>query len=104
MSVNADTRRCGMWLRPRGRDALTQALSACRKSAGLTQEQLAHRLHVNRTTVIDMEAGRNQAVARAVEALSVLGYDLVVVPRNASVTVTEPTVTDPAAPTPQAMA
>lgn len=88
-----------MWLRPRGRDALAQAVSACRQAAGLTQEQLAYRLHVHRTTVIDMEAGRNQAVARAVEALSVLGYDLVVVPRNASVTVTEP-----AAPTPEATA
>jgi len=99
MSVDADIGRCGMWLRPRGRDALAQAVSACRKSAGLTQAQLAHRLHVNRTTVIDMEAGRNRAVARAVEALSVLGYDLVVVPRNASVTVTEP-----AAPTPETTA
>lgn len=79
-----------MWLRPRGRDALSQAVSACRQAAGLTQEQLAHRLHVNRTTVIDMEAGRNRAVSRAVEALSVLGYDVLVVPRNASVTVTEP--------------
>jgi len=48
-----------------------------------------------------MEAGRNQGVARAVEALSVLGYDLVVVPRNASVTVTERAVT---APTPEATA
>lgn len=79
-----------MWLRPRGRDALAQAVSACRQAAGLTQEQLAHRLHVNRTTVLDLEAGRSRAVARAVEALSVLGYDLVVVPRDAVVTVTEP--------------
>lgn len=86
-----------MWLRPRGHDALAQALSACRQAAGLTQAQLAHRLHVNRTTVIDMEAGRHRAVARAVEALSVLGYDLVVVPRNASVTVTEPAATTPEA-------
>lgn len=88
-----------MWLRPRGRDALAQAVSQCRRAAGLTQVQLAHRLRVNRTTVIDLEAGRNQAVARAVEALSVLGYDLIVVPRNASVTVTEP-----AAPLPEATA
>jgi DNA-binding XRE family transcriptional regulator len=78
-----------MWLRPRGQTALAQAISACRQAAGLTQAELAHRLHVNRTTVIDMEAGRNQAVARAVDALSVLGYDVIVVPRSASVTVTE---------------
>lgn len=78
-----------MWLRPRGRDALAQAISACRQAAGLTQEQLAHRLHINRTTVIDMEAGRNQALGRAAEALGLLGYDLLVVPRGAKVTVTE---------------
>jgi len=42
------------------------------ESAGLTQEQLAHRLHAHCTSVLDMEARRNRAVARAVEALSVL--------------------------------
>lgn len=80
-----------MWLRLRGRDALAQAVLACRQAGGLTQEQLARRLHVNRTTVIDMEAGRNRALARTAEALSVLGYDLLVVPRGAKVTVTEAT-------------
>jgi DNA-binding XRE family transcriptional regulator len=78
-----------MWLRPRGRDALAHAIVTCRQAAGLTQEQLAQRLRVNRTTVIDMEAGRNAALGRAAEALSLLGYDLLVVPRAAQVTVTE---------------
>ncbi len=78
-----------MWLRPRGRDALAQALAASRQAAGLTQEELARRLHVNRTTVIDMEAGRNQALSRAADAFSLLGYDLIVVPRSAKVVVTE---------------
>jgi DNA-binding XRE family transcriptional regulator len=78
-----------VWLRPRGQDALAQAVSACRQAAGITQEDLARRLHVNRTTVIDMEAGRNSAMRRVGEALSLLGYDLVVVPRGARVTVIE---------------
>lgn len=78
-----------MWLRPRGPDALAQAVSLCRQSAGLTQEQLARRLHINRTTLIDMEAGRNRALTRAAEAFSVLGYDLLVVPRSAKVSVVE---------------
>ena len=34
-----------------------------------------------------MEAGRNQALARVADALSALGYDLVVVPRAAKVVV-----------------
>lgn len=78
-----------MWLRPRGRDALAKAVSTCRQAAGLTQEQLAQRLGVHRTTVIDMEAGRNQALARVADALSLLGYDLVVVPRGAHFTVAD---------------
>lgn len=95
-----------MWLRPRGRDALAHAISSCRHAAGLTQEQLAQRLHINRTTVIDMEAGRNQALGRAADALSVLGYDLLVVPRGAKVTVTESAaaVPDEPAPSPDAAA
>jgi DNA-binding XRE family transcriptional regulator len=90
MLADSNIWRPVMWLRPRGRDALAQAISTCRQAAGLTQEQLAQRLHINRTTVIDMEAGRNQALARAADALSVLGYDLLVVPRGAKVSVTEP--------------
>lgn len=79
-----------MWLRPRGPDALGQAVSACRRESGLTQQALALRLGVNRTTVIALEAGRNQSLSRAVDALSLLGYDLVVVPKGAQVTVTGP--------------
>lgn len=87
-----------MWLRLRGQDALARAVAGCREAAGLTQEQLAHRLRINRTTVIDIEAGRNQALARAAEALSLLGYDLIVVPRGAKVTVTEtPAASEPSA-------
>lgn len=78
-----------MWLRTRGPDAVSDAVAACRHSAGLTQAQLAQRLRMNRTTVIDMEAGRTGALRRAAEALSMLGYDLVVVPRGAHVTVVE---------------
>lgn len=86
-----------MWMRTRGATALAQALSHCRQGAGLTQEQLARRLRVNRTTLLDMEAGRNKALTRAAEALTLLGYDLVIVPRSAGVTVTEA----PVAPLPE---
>ena len=40
------------------------------------------------SSVLDVEADRNRAVARAVETVSILGYGVVVVPRNATVTVT----------------
>jgi DNA-binding XRE family transcriptional regulator len=79
-----------MWFRPRGRAALGTALRQCRKEAALTQAELAERLGVNRTTVLDMEAGRNPALTRWMFAISLLGYDIAIVPRGAKVTVTEP--------------
>lgn len=79
-----------MWYRVRGAEGLGAALTAARRSAELTQEQLALRLRVDRTTLLTMEAGRNPALDRLVRAFSVLGYDLIAVPRTATVSVEEP--------------
>jgi DNA-binding XRE family transcriptional regulator len=84
-----DRVEAAMWMRPRGRHALADALARCRRAAGLTQDTLAKQLRVNRTTVLDMEAGRNPALNRWSEAMSLLGYDIVIVPRAAKVTVQE---------------
>ncbi len=81
-----------MWMRPRGQRALADALAGARKHAGLTQSELASRLRIDRTTLLDMEAGRNKALSRWSEAMAGLGYDVVVVPRGAAVTVREPEV------------
>jgi DNA-binding XRE family transcriptional regulator len=79
-----------MWIRPRGRTGLAEGLTAVRKAASMTQAELARRLGVNRSTVIDMEAGRNPALTRYADALALLGYDVVLVPRRAAVDVREP--------------
>jgi hypothetical protein len=42
---------------------------------------------MDRTTVIDMEAGRNSAVNRFVGLFNRMGYDLIAVPRGARVMV-----------------
>jgi transcriptional regulator with XRE-family HTH domain len=78
-----------MWYRIRGVEGLGAALSGARRVGGLTQVQLAARLGAERTTVIAMEAGRNPALARLVRAFSLLGYDLIAVPRTAEVSVRE---------------
>lgn len=90
-----------MGFRLRGPGALGQAIASCRcrRASGFTQEQLAGRLRIHRTTLIDMEARRGQALARAVEALGLLGFDLIVVPRTARVTVTEATAAADTRPT-----
>jgi transcriptional regulator with XRE-family HTH domain len=70
-------------------EGLGAALAAARREGGVTQVQLAGRIGAERTTVITMEAGRNPALARLVRAFSLLGYDLVAVPRTAEVSVRE---------------
>ena len=79
-----------MWVRVKGSRNLGEALEQVRREAGVTQSELAERLDVTRTTVIDMEKGRPAAVRRLVDALSILGYDIVMVPRGATVEVREP--------------
>ena len=78
-----------MWRRPRDARQLGQAVSDLRKLRGMTQEELAEWLSVDRTTVVRLEAGTLNALQRLMAALSVLGADLVVIERTASMTVTE---------------
>jgi hypothetical protein len=75
------------WFRIRGASGLAHALIEARKLAGLSQDELAERLDVNRLTVSRLESRPNTIVSRVVRAFSVLGYDLVAVPRGATVTV-----------------
>ena len=79
-----------MWIRVKGSRDLGEALEQVRRETGLTQAELAGHLDVTRTTVIDMEKGRPAAMRRLVDGLSILGYDLVIVPRGARVAVVEP--------------
>lgn len=76
-----------MWSRVRGAAGLGVALATARNEAGLTQAELADLIGADRTTVLNMEQGRNQVLARLVAALSVLGHELIVVPRSATVTI-----------------
>ncbi len=78
-----------MWVRIQGSRAFGAALAATRKAAGLTQTELAERIGAERTTIINMEHGRNPAIGRAVNAFATAGYDLIAVPRGATVTVQE---------------
>ena len=75
------------WFWLRGPDGAARALATVRHQAGLTQAQLAGQLSMDRTTVLNMEAGRNPAVNRFVGLFSWMGYDLIAVPRGARVTV-----------------
>ncbi|QSB15405.1 helix-turn-helix domain-containing protein [Natronosporangium hydrolyticum] len=75
------------WRRARDARGLGQHIATLRRERRMTQAELAQWLGVDRTTVVRLEAGNLRAVKRLTEALSVLGADLVVVPREAQVTV-----------------
>lgn len=70
-----------------GSEQAGRALAEVRREAGLTQAQAAERLAMDRTTVLNMEAGRNPAISRFIELFKSMGYDLVAVPHNAPVRV-----------------
>jgi transcriptional regulator with XRE-family HTH domain len=75
------------WFWLRGDRGAGRALAGVRHAAGLTQAELARRIGMDRTTVIDIEAGRNAAVSRFVGLFNRMGYDLIAVPRGVRVTV-----------------
>jgi transcriptional regulator with XRE-family HTH domain len=78
-----------VWFRIRGAQGVKLALSGARREKGWTQADLAERLRADRTTILNLEAGRNPGVTRFLEAFSLMGYDLIAVPKNAQVTVRE---------------
>lgn len=77
----------GPWFWLRGDDGPGRALAGVRHAVGLTQAEIARRLGMDRTTVINIEAGRNTAVNGFVGLFNRMGYDLIAVPRGARVTV-----------------
>lgn len=70
------------------REVLATNLKRYRLAAGLSQEELAHRAHLDRTYVSSLERGRYSASIDKIESLSVaLGIEaseLLVVPPLAS--------------------
>jgi len=84
-----DAPRPWFWLR--GNEGAGRALAGVRREAGLTQAQLAEVVGMDRTTLLNMEAGRNPAVTRFAGIFGRLGYDLIAVPRGAQVTVRDST-------------
>jgi transcriptional regulator with XRE-family HTH domain len=73
------------WFWLRGDGGAGRALAGVRHAVGLTQAEIARMLGMDRTTVIDIEAGRNTAVNRFVGLFNRMGYDLIAVPRGTRV-------------------
>lgn len=83
-----------MWRRVHDAAALGEALAELRRTKSMNQQDLADWLGVDRTTIVRLESGKPGPLTRLTQALAVLGADLVVLPRSATITVQEATDDD----------
>lgn len=77
-----------LWFRARSPHALGTAVASARRARGLTQTELAGRTSSSRATVSRLERGGSTTTDTLLDALARCGYEVVVVPRDAKVTVT----------------
>ncbi len=64
-------------------DTLTKVVVARRKSAGLTQAELAERAHLSRRTIIDFESGKSDlGIRRLMRILLALNLSISVAPAS----------------------
>lgn len=73
--------------RARTLSALGSALQGTRIARGYTQDDLARVIGSSRPTISRMERGNPATTDTVLDALAACGYELVVVPRGATVTV-----------------
>ncbi|HEY0216486.1 MAG TPA: helix-turn-helix transcriptional regulator [Cellulomonas sp.] len=74
--------------RARSLTALAAALKGARSTRGYTQDDLAAAIGSSRPTISRMERASPATTDTLLAALSACGYELVVVPRGSTVTVT----------------
>lgn len=76
--------------RARSVDALADAVRSVRSTTGKTQDDLAQAVRSSRPTISRMERGLPTATDTLLDVLAECGYEIVIVPRGALVTVEVP--------------
>lgn len=77
----------GDFYRTRSVESLGRAVATLRANHGMTQEALGDVIDPSRPTISRLENGADVAVSAVVESLTALGYEIVLVPRGAEITV-----------------
>ena len=78
-----------MWTNSYSLEQTGEFLKEVRKSKGLRQQEFASRIGVSHTTLSNLEQGKNTSTQTLERALQQLGLRIVIVPKDASVTVDE---------------
>ena len=68
-------------------ESLGRAVATLRENHGMTQEALGDVIDSFRPTISRLENGAAVAVSAVVESLTALGYEIILVPRGAEITV-----------------
>ena len=78
-----------MWTNSYSLEQLGEFLQDARKAKGWRQADFARMLGVSHATLSALEQGKNTSTATMQKALQLLGYRMVIVPKSASVRVSE---------------
>ena len=78
-----------MWTNAFSCEALGEFLQEARKEKGLTQAQLAKKLGFSTVTLSALETGKNVSSKKIERCLQLLGFRIVIVPKDAHIEVTE---------------
>ncbi|WP_448059399.1 helix-turn-helix domain-containing protein [Cellulomonas hominis] len=75
------------WFRARNAAGLARAVQDVRRASGLTQDELAAAIGSSRPTLSRLERGGATSTDTVLAAMARCGYEIVVVPRGSTVTV-----------------
>ncbi len=78
------------WFRARTQAGLGRAIRRARQTAGFSQDELAAEATTSRPTLSRLERGASVASKTVLAAAAACGYEIVLVPRGARVTVGPP--------------
>jgi DNA-binding XRE family transcriptional regulator len=78
------------FFRARSASGLASAVRGVRTASGRTQTEMAEAIRSSRPTISRMERGLPTATDTLIDALTECGYELIVIPRGARVTVVAP--------------
>lgn len=79
-----------VWFRARRRSDLGEAVQTIRQASSQNQSELADLTRTSRSTISRLERGGGVALSVAMNAIADLGYEIVIVPKGAKVTVESP--------------
>lgn len=81
------TQKNVLWFRARGLQSFAAAIKTLREKSGQNQSEFAERANTSRATISRLERHSAVTMVAAFNAVNNLGYEIIIVPRGAMITV-----------------